>query len=184
MKKLLSVLFAAVLFLGLGANAVQATSLTYGDAYYLGYVNDAIPSNVDDTVGYINNLITLAAGAGPTVIGTESYSRVGSALPGPFPVAVALGGVKTDTSIGSGINVTGWTYLLGKYDAHNAGAYVWYVAGLETADIPNFFNAAGQYGLSHYTLLNHTQVPDGGATLMLLGGALVGLGALRRKFRA
>ena len=29
-----------------------------------------------------------------------------------------------------------------------------------------------------------TVVPDGGATLMLLGGALVGLGALRRKFRA
>jgi len=27
-------------------------------------------------------------------------------------------------------------------------------------------------------------VPDGGATLMLLGGALVGLGALRRRFRA
>jgi hypothetical protein len=27
-------------------------------------------------------------------------------------------------------------------------------------------------------------VPDGGVTLMLLGGALVGLGALRRKFRA
>jgi hypothetical protein len=26
-------------------------------------------------------------------------------------------------------------------------------------------------------------VPDGGTTLMLLGGALVGLGALRRKFR-
>ena len=28
-----------------------------------------------------------------------------------------------------------------------------------------------------------TAVPDGGATLMLLGGAMVGLGALRRKFR-
>ena len=28
------------------------------------------------------------------------------------------------------------------------------------------------------------RVPDGGATLMLLGGALVGLGALRRKFSA
>jgi hypothetical protein len=26
-------------------------------------------------------------------------------------------------------------------------------------------------------------VPDGGATLMLLGGALMGLGALRRKLR-
>jgi hypothetical protein len=29
-----------------------------------------------------------------------------------------------------------------------------------------------------------TEVPDGGMTLMLLGGALVGLGTLRRKFRA
>jgi hypothetical protein len=29
-----------------------------------------------------------------------------------------------------------------------------------------------------------SSVPDGGATLMLLGGALIGLGALRRKFRS
>jgi hypothetical protein len=27
-----------------------------------------------------------------------------------------------------------------------------------------------------------TQVPDGGATLVLLGGAMVGIGALRRKY--
>lgn len=32
-------------------------------------------------------------------------------------------------------------------------------------------------------VLQFNVVPDGGATLMLLGGALVGLGALRRKFR-
>jgi hypothetical protein len=31
--------------------------------------------------------------------------------------------------------------------------------------------------------LNITAVPDGGATLALLGGALMGLGILRRKFR-
>jgi hypothetical protein len=31
--------------------------------------------------------------------------------------------------------------------------------------------------------LSQSTVPDGGATLMLLGGALLGLGTLRRKFR-
>ncbi len=34
--------------------------------------------------------------------------------------------------------------------------------------------------VAHYT---PPSVPDGGATLVLLGGALIGLGALRRKFR-
>jgi hypothetical protein len=33
------------------------------------------------------------------------------------------------------------------------------------------------------SLLTLQNVPDGGITLMLLGGALVGLGALRRKVR-
>lgn len=179
MKKILVV---TLLALGLAAGTAQATSLSYGDANYLGYINDGIPSDVASTVGYLNNLITLAAGAPAVVIGSETYSRVGSSLAGPFPTAT--GGSKIDTSSGAGINVTGWTYLLGKYDAGNAGAYVWYVVGLTTADIPNFFNAQGQYGLSHYTLLNYAPVPDGGMTLMLLGGALVGLGALRRKFRA
>jgi hypothetical protein len=32
--------------------------------------------------------------------------------------------------------------------------------------------------------VNTSSVPDGGTTLVLLGGALTGLGALRRKFRA
>ena len=39
-------------------------------------------------------------------------------------------------------------------------------------------------GLSGYMLFNPTSVPDGGMTLTLLGGALVGIGAIRRKFRA
>lgn len=47
----------------------------------------------------------------------------------------------------------------------------------------------GVYVLNNYSDAAHTQkaqdflyrVPDGGATLMLLGGALVGLGAIRRK---
>jgi hypothetical protein len=38
-------------------------------------------------------------------------------------------------------------------------------------------------GRNCQSLLAYAPVPDGGTTLMLLGGALVGLGALRRKFR-
>ena len=44
--------------------------------------------------------------------------------------------------------------------------------------------AIGATGGSDSYINNGRVVPDGGMTLMLLGGALVGLGALRRKFRA
>jgi hypothetical protein len=46
-------------------------------------------------------------------------------------------------------------------------------------------NVWGDAGLtqSRQDLLYHAPVPDGGATLTLLGGVLLGLGALRRKFR-
>ena len=51
----------------------------------------------------------------------------------------------------------------------------------------NLQNVAGAGCASGYSGPNCQSqlvyVPDGGATLMLLGGALVGLGALRRKFR-
>jgi hypothetical protein len=44
--------------------------------------------------------------------------------------------------------------------------------------------AIGTTGGSDSYVNDGVKVPDGGMTLMLLGGALVGLGALRRKFRA
>jgi hypothetical protein len=47
----------------------------------------------------------------------------------------------------------------------------WSYASLNT-------NSSGQYDFDR-----SPAVPDGGATLVLLGGALMGLGALRRKFR-
>jgi VPDSG-CTERM motif len=58
----------------------------------------------------------------------------------------------------------------------------------------NFFAADIQCGATQPNCANGltgpvdahpgTSVPDGGATVMLLGGALVGLGSLRRRFRA
>jgi hypothetical protein len=50
-----------------------------------------------------------------------------------------------------------------------------YELRLNTGSLPNFSAASGE--------VDFAVVPDGGTTVMLLGGALIGLGALRRKFR-
>ena len=191
-------LIAVVCALGLVAlTATKAAAiditLTFTDAYYVGQIVDGIPSSVADEMGYISDLITLAPGAPPTAIppSTETYNRLNSTNNGPFPDPNTLIGTKFDMRDGwptSLISVNGVTYILAKYDAHNpgAGAYVWLLTGLlpvDTVTLPTL--SPGGYGISHYTVFGAVPtVPDGGATLMMLGGALVGLGALRRRFSA
>jgi hypothetical protein len=178
MKKLMIVL-ACVLALGASSTSVSAIPLTIGDAYYVGRINDGIPSAETKEIGYVNTLITLAAGQAETDIGTETYDRLGSTLTS-LPLATSYsphGGVYVD------INVATYAYILGKYDQNDAGSYVWYISGLNYVSLPLY--APSGHEVSHYTLFTNGdfQTPDGGMTLMLLGGALVGLGALRRKFR-
>ena len=61
------------------------------------------------------------------------------------------------------------------------------LAGMNTAYDPTSYpyNEVDVYNLydDSGNRQSFLRVPDGGATLMLLGGALMGLGALRRKFR-
>jgi hypothetical protein len=67
---------------------------------------------------------------------------------------------------------------------------------LPTVDVASSWTPSVDTGLLGFTIyymgtngnpedlqLSQSTVPDGGATLMLLGGALLGLGTLRRKFR-
>jgi hypothetical protein len=49
---------------------------------------------------------------------------------------------------------------------------------------PPVVPGATESGFEEFASVQSTSVPDGGMTLMLLGGALVGLEALRRRFRA
>jgi hypothetical protein len=159
----------------------------------LGWYTPPEPASLTAEANYINHLRLLAAGAGPVLDGGFTYDRRNSSLAGPFDAADPVGASKTnDTDIGfdpANINVSGWTYLIAKYDGPNAAAMVWLVDGLTSVSVPaNWPNppGGGNWGLSHYSLFNGGQylLPDGGATLMLMGAALVGLAALRRKFRA
>ena len=74
--------------------------------------------------------------------------------------------------------------MFAKYDGPNAGAEVWYVGALSgVITIPAFGLAGQHYGLSGWTLFKGAgdgEVPDCGATVMLLGPALGALGMAQR----
>lgn len=75
-------------------------------------------------------------------------------------------------------------YLLVKDGNHSPAWYLFTIAGwngIESLDIQDFWPAGG--AISHVTLYGTqgSRVPDGGATVALLGVGLVGLGMMRRK---
>jgi hypothetical protein len=165
--------FCAVL-LAFSHNA-GATAFTIGDSHELGFVQYGIPSGDADRTTYVNHLIGMAPGSANSADG-QDYTRSSNIFSPLNPAVFALNGTGTSVDLGSG-----YLYLFAKYDGPNYGSEVWYVGGLTgTITIPS---TAGGYGLSTWTLFNSSPgqgVPDGGSTVMLLGAALGGLGAVRR----
>lgn len=187
-----TVALACIMAIVLGATNAQATILTVGDSYYLGRISDGAPADPSNEVLYINSLLALAAGALATPCPSatsENCDRVNSSFDATSsPQAVTPGNQRVefnDDYNGSAFDVTGFTYLLAKYDGRNpgAGSYVWVVSGLTSVSIPTMLPGPDKYNLSHYSLYNPVSVPDSGMTVMLLGGALAGLEVLRRRRR-
>ena len=185
MKKLLLI---AACVAALGMSQV-ANALSFGDDYSVGYYRPPEPASETAEAGYINTLIDQAINS-TTVFGAYTYVRT-SLDSSSLPDATAVGSVKTQipegtTAIGS-INVSGYDYLIGKYDGPQGGGYVWYVGNLtgsQTIPFDSTFTTEGSYGLSHYTLFKAapgTGVPDGGATAALLGLGMLGLGFMARR---
>jgi hypothetical protein len=178
------VIFGLVIacFMGLGS---QANALTISSGEYLGVVSPDGGSPASEATE-ITHLVGLTPGTFEADFNGDSYDRSSNILCFPTcPAATDVGAVKDDTSPSTTVDVTGFTYLLAKYDASQAGGYIWYVADL-TGDqtIPSNLGTCGATGcgLSHWTLFNPedgTATPSGTpsvpepSSLILLGAGLI-----------
>src|SRR5436190_16108916 len=160
----------------------NATALTIGDSQELGFVDPGLPAGDADRTLFVNTMIGLPLGGSThVIIGPHDnlITRSNNDF-GPLPTAVfALNGSGTTIDLGNG---TLYSYLFAKYGGPNHGSEVWYVG--DSSGIITIPATAGRYGLSGWTLFGASGVgvPDGGATVVLLGTAL-GIIGLARRFR-
>jgi VPDSG-CTERM motif len=154
-------------------------SLAIGNAHELGFASPGLPAGAADRTLFVNAMIGLALGGSThVIIGPHDNLVTRSNYDfGPLPTAVlALNGGGTTIDLGDG---TLYSYLFAKYGGPNHGSEVWYVGNL--SGIITIPATAGRYGLGGWTLFGPgvTQVPDGGATVMLLGVVFCALGIAR-----
>lgn len=177
-------IFAAAFYAGLLAFNASAPALTIGDASTFGYVFLGIPSGDSERLNYVNHLAGMAPGTLDSFSGQTFIRTLNNPGPGfpnyPNAAPPALNGFSTTINLGSTVGV--FDYLFAKYDGSNQGSVVWFVGDLSgSVTIPASWTGPG---LSRWTLFKEEggggNVPDSGSTVILLGTALTGLGAMRR----
>jgi hypothetical protein len=179
---------AVMLASGHQAQAIRLTFppsvgiLAIGDPHELGKVVHGIPEGDHFITQYVNAMIGLPLGGSTHVINgphdnlvTRSMNNFGS-LPGP--ATLALRG--TSSAVPLGAQGT-YDYLFAHYGGPGGGTVeVWFVGNL--SGVVNIPQIGFGHGLSGWALFSAggQGVPDGGATVMLLGAALGALGMARR----
>lgn len=156
-------------------------NLSLGDHHELGQVLPGISAGNAQIDQYINFMARLSLGGsdhlvinGQDNLVTRSNNNFGALS---APVTFALTG--TSMTINLGTRGT-YDYLLVNYDTPHGSSEVWYVGDLSSTIIID--GNLGQYGFSSWALFapQPQNVPDGGATVMLLGAAISCLGVMRR----
>jgi len=177
-------MFAAAFCTVLLAFSHHAAALTIGDASTLGYVFLGIPSGDSERLSYVNHLAGMAPGTLDSFSGQIFIRTLNNPGPGfpnyPNAAPPALSGSGTIIKLGTTAGIS--DYLFAKYDGPNQGSVVWFVGDLSgNVTIPGSWTGLG---LSRWTLFKEEggggNVPDSSSTVMLLGTALTGLGAVRR----
>ena len=169
LSRLLMIL-AAVAMLAFSHNA-SALTLTVGDNKYLGQIIPGTDGNAERTA-YVNHMI----GMNPNGFGlfmNQIFNRSSNNF-GALPTAVfAQNGTGTKISLGTGL----YSYLFARYSGFS---YIWYVGNLSgNIQIPLLTTSGLLMGWTLFSV-GGQGVPDGGATVMLLGAALGALGMARR----
>jgi hypothetical protein len=179
---------------GLALSAAPAFALTINDAGVVGTIEAGTGngSNASNETDWSNYLLSLGANATVTTDadtppnGNNETYKTGS---NDYNATLSTGTQSAAIGDNDPIpNVAGSQYALVKYDGPNAGYVLYNVADFDggSGNLPEFsysiWGKAEQYRVSHVTTFGGktTTVPDGGATLILLGAALSGLGAARR----
>ncbi len=122
-----------------------------------------------------NSLVTWYNGGEEPEIEGVNFTLANTSL-GVLPTSLTFG-YKDEQSPFDTINTATYEYVLGKY---GNVAYLFYVADI--SDVVKLPGNLGGHGLSHQNVFDSTRtnVPDGGATLALLGLGLLGVEGFRR----
>jgi hypothetical protein len=174
--------------------APAASALVIGDSRALGYIAFGIPAGDEKITEYLNYLIDMDLGdAGEVALGqtfTRSMNNFGELEDAVLASRTSYGDMDEST-VSVDLGDTGYLYLMAKYDGPNYGTVAWYVGNL-TGNITIPSGAGGKtgnkYGISGIALFNPGEddsppVPDGGATVLLLGAALTSLRCAALRFR-
>lgn len=164
--------------MGAASFAISFTSpLSYDTAGLVGTIDGKLANNSPSTQ-------LMAAQALLDVVGLGAVSGVYT-TGNLVDYSDTLNGDVNQTQ-GTALSIpVGYDYVLAKYGGKNAGYVLFYLGG-QSATIPQYpysfwSGKTKQYALSGWTVWNgSSRVPDGGATVMLLGTAIVVLGIIRR----
>jgi hypothetical protein len=159
------------------ASPAFAITLDY-TAVGVGSFSPASQANNDSDVEDAANILVnwYNGGSAPGVVDGVTYVLAGTSL-GALPSPVDFGS-KDELAPFTSVDTDAWEYVLGKY---GNVAYLFYVGDLSGIyDLPG---TLGGNGLSHEVFFNAStrQVPDGGATVVLLGLGLVGMSFIARR---
>jgi hypothetical protein len=190
--KLTTLTLAALTGLAMLSSSAHAVSIVLtqtGSAYQLG---TAVPGTPSGEAAERSRLVELIASFNEgdpngTVVSTPPTLTLSfgaqTALQTSLPTLVDGNGVKTEgiQNDSDFVFVAGYEYLMAKFS--NSSTY-YYIGNLNLLPGDTVTISSPDDSLSHYTYFNAqvTSVPDGGATVMLLGLALGGIGAARRYF--
>ena len=178
MKSYFSKLVALAGLSVLLASSASAVVLTINEGLggavggMVGSIDPGSPADLDSEVVYVNNLLALGANAFTTISGHD-YDTTAWNFNGTVAVAGTLNYPTNPPLTGP----EGFTYVLAKL---GNTSFVWFVGG-EAFDLSSNFGQGN--GLSHWAAFTPTtkKVPDGGATVVLLGLGLVGMSFLARR---